>query len=139
MAKYELIGGQHVEGTNLYSRGDIISSDRDLTQVFKGKFVKFDGRVVDGRVGDKPADKPTDTGLTIHTNPAAQADPAEPTAARGVDVTTNFKAAVSNHYLVFKKSWSHTVFDPDDMTKPLNPKALKKKDVNKFIKKFVEE
>lgn len=138
MAKYKLIGGAHREGRTTYKSGDIISSDHDLVKAFKGKFIKVPHAEAAPAPVVTPAPtaaKPAQPVLKVHTNPTTEPD----TSNRGKDVTKDFKEAVKNHYLVFKRSWSHTIYNPDDMANPLNKSALKKKDVDTFIKKFVEE
>jgi len=50
---FKLLGGQHADGCNIYVKGDVIESDRDLTKVFKGKFQ----RLHDDEIGPKVKDK----------------------------------------------------------------------------------
>lgn len=56
MGRFKVVAGQHRDGDAVYTKGQIVESDRRLDLVFRGKFVPLDAEeVVDvGPERDKP-------------------------------------------------------------------------------------
>jgi hypothetical protein len=120
---FQVTKGSHFVKNREYKQGDIVSSERDLTKIFVGKFVEVAAPITTA-VNEVAAPVP------------APAAPAVVTPF-GADVTASFPEAGVNDLQVFQKSSHFYVVDPDKPTAALNTKALKKAEVSDFIKKFI--
>lgn len=140
--KFKLLGGSHTEDKTSYSKGDIITTDRDLAAKFgKNRFKRL-GKFVDD---DERVHQPV-----IHSAPAKNKKTAEKTAKKtakksskpkenklGLDVTEDFMVAKEAGLIVSEKEYWFTVSDKSGNV--LNDKKLRKKDVPAFLEEYLTD
>jgi len=125
-----------------YKPGDIVQSDRDLIELFPNKF-----EIPPGEAGQSntPIVPPPD--IPLPTKSVSSEDTDEkvdsPSGSKlvigyGKDVTASFATAAVVDLRVFEKSKQYTVVDPED-GEPLHNGKLRKKQVEDFLQKFVED
>lgn len=157
MSKYELLSGKHsgADGKVIHRKGDIVEAEQDLEKSFPGRFRRV--------VPLPPPTPPVPTPPPPPTTPAPAIQPVAlpaPTkgkkpvirikkasaipkdeaalAARGSDVTKQFKLEASHKLKVFQRGELFHLYELEG-TKPLNEEGLKKEAVEDFVKKFLEE
>lgn len=114
--KFKLDGGLHAEGDEVYAKGDIVESSKDLVALFGKKFILVD---------DSPM---------VSTGPVTpnQENPL------GEDVTANF-ASVPDGFLVFKSKGWYNVAAEDDPTVAVNQDKMRKAVVGEFLESLAVE
>jgi hypothetical protein len=133
--------GQHVANGKVYSAGDVIESDKDLTKVFIGKFeVCHDGNAVDTGMS-KPAIK-SPSGVDGDKTKKSKS-PSTSGKKADEDVTESYPTALDIGVTVHKKfkkngEWFY-VLDPDEDNAQLNKKMLREKNVEKFLASITED
>lgn len=143
--KYRLTGGTHVESSKpgedgeiqIYKSGEEVISSRPLDKLFKNKFVDL------GEVEEV---------INIESEPKLETDKPNKTTsdsdAPGVskvpegydeDVTEEFEGAEAKSVKVFRNGSWYGVFEPDDLSEPIDGKKLRKNDVSDFINDLEDE
>lgn len=147
--KFRLLpkAGDHAEagagGVALaYRAGDIVESDRDLMEAFPNKFERVD-------VAEEPASPSTPFKPSAEEKTAVQkaaeegakdvSPPEDPKSnPLGRDVTKRFPKALEEEFLVFADGGAFSVSEADEPAEALNNKPLKRKDVDSFIREYLE-
>lgn len=148
MAKFQLIGGDHVdEAGNSYTKNAIIESPHDLTRTFRLKFRRVSDVTPVTKKGPKVVNmvpnlappeaigevaEPADVG-TINTPALPPVAPPASETGLGMEVTDQFPTAKEQDYKVYKRTGKYFVYDADDLTKAFNPDGSKKTDVDGVI------
>ncbi len=109
---FELVGGGHVQGGRKYVRGDRIETDKNLCQMFRGKFKLLDGG------GEASPGAPIIQPVIPKTadTEAAEKKVAEATVnsvkklASGIDMTMTFPEAKGSELQVMKISEDQFMF-----------------------------
>lgn len=149
--KFVLVGGEHKEPdengvmrTYTRKRGEnIITTERKLDQIYKGKFKRYTGDDDDegGKVEDTtpapeipiPENKNAAKALKI----ARAKVKVEAEKKKKNDVTKDFPDAAKLDLIVVKeKDGLLNVYDPEIPDKPLNPKPVNKAGVSSLLKKY---
>lgn len=128
--------------TRIYHAGDVVESDINLKEMFPGKFEEW--------VEEIPSLKPTkeqkeavqkaaEKGAEeIASKPESKPETKTEPRSLGRDVTSRFPLAEEQDCLVFADGGAFNVVEKDDPTMVLNDKPLKRKDVEPFIRQFLE-
>lgn len=140
--------GNHRQHGTIYTSGDIIDSESDLTLKFKNKF-----RRIDPNEGLPTVDEIAESGYKdpeefLKRLKALRAKKGSKKKVlkklskktkddRGVDVTDTFPAAKEDGFKVFRQGSFFHVFEGNEK-KPLNEKGLKKGKVVAFLKDYLE-
>lgn len=130
--KFRLLHSVHIAQGHTYQKGDIVTSNADLTQRFPLKFEKLESEpvtVAPSRAVSAPSEAPV-----VPSTPKAGS-----TSPFGEDVSEDFPIAGESDLRVYQKGTSFFVVDPDDADTALNPKALKGPEVAKFIKNYLKQ
>lgn len=151
MPRFQLISkGTHSEGDKTYKHGDVFKSPHDLDKMFANKFRRVgelaapDLSIVDPDLaGQKRAaaaahvqaqiDNEDEGGVATKTIKIAKKTAAD---ARGIKVTKKFNLA--DGFEVFKRDEAYHVYHGDS-TDPINPKGLKKTQVEQAVTDYLEE
>jgi len=114
MNLYKVLEGRHVENGRVYSKGDVVETERELDKIFP-RLTKFarvtpEDTEAEGGAGDGPA-----------------------ASAYGTDVTTlAISDGLPEHIRVFQKgSWFHVVDTSNGVA--LNGKALRSQELEEFL------
>ena len=108
--KFQVLCGEYVVGDKTYQRGDVVTTDNPLDEMFVNAFK---------RVGEFKEDEP-------------QQEP-EPE-----DVSNNFPLAANNGLVVMQQADGKlNLFDKNDLANPLNEEPLTKGGINKLVKEFL--
>lgn len=130
--KFRLLHSVHIAQGHTYQKGDIVTSNADLTQRFPLKFEKL--------ASDPVVDAPS---RAVSEQTEAPVVPSTPKGGEmspfGEDVSEDFPIAGESDLRVYQKGTSFFVVDPDNAGTALNPKALKGPEVTKFIKNCLKQ
>lgn len=136
MATFVLTGATHVEDGVRYYKGSRIVSDRDLDQIFKGKFTRIDDAPSFPNDCSGVAETTEEEGQETREEVSSLAKPPSEAGPLGADVTSLFPSAAANELRVFKKGNRYHVCDAES-DKPLTDKPIVKAAVESFIESYV--
>ncbi len=143
--KYRVLAGQHVHSDKKeYNRGDIISTDIPLMEMFPCKFeqitpsARIDKEILKdiAPVTDKllQEDNVSRDELESQKTPdKAQVD----VSTLGKEVTMKFQEAIDQYFRVFVKERRHHVYEADNLLEPVS-RPLRKTEVVSFIQEYVK-
>jgi len=80
MAKFKVVIGTHLEDGKSYGKDQIVKSEKDLTTLFPGKFIKLEYAPVEP---EPEAPAPAPPAAAKHTTMPAAAKPAAKPASKG--------------------------------------------------------
>ena len=136
------------ENKKVYEPGDTIESEHDLVRMWPTKFDLISGleQTDIPSAPSIPAPAKTDGqkgkgGVEPETTPPKskkKKGDEEKESAHGKDVTADFPSAKGVGFKIYEKGNWFTVVDANDGEK-MNEKALRKKDVQTFLDKYVAE
>lgn len=143
MKRFEVLDGKHVgrDGTS-YKKGDIVEHPGQLDEVFPNKFRKVsDAPVLEAESSPVSPAKGKKGAQVVAPKAVAKTPGAKPDAdkdARGWDASETFPKAAEEGFKVFARGDLFHVYEGANV-KPINPKGLKKADVDAFVKTYLEE
>ena len=156
--QFELLkhAGDHIQDGKTYVAGDIVESDENLENKFRGKFKRvYEAptikKVIQPTIAKKKPDISTPAkgkgeGKVKSTQPTEPSpEPAVKVEAilehkyseYGADVSAEFPLAEKVEMIVCEKAHWFTVIDPED-DEVMNDTKLRKKDVNDFLEQYVD-
>lgn len=130
MGLFRVRKGQHDHHGKIYTEGQVVECDKDLTKIFRNKFEKVSEEAINGgKITVTPSPEPPKVPVK------GKKEKEEKKAEK--DVTRHYKEAVDEGLKVVQKGTFFFVYEEDDPT-PLNEQGLAKKDVPAFLKKYLE-
>lgn len=126
-----LKGGSHIEDKVSYSKGEVITTDRDLAAKFgKHRFERL------GRFIDEDVEQPVIKSVRAKDKKKkGKKKGKKEEDTRGLDVTEDFVVAKEAGYSIFEKENWFTVFDENGVL--LTDKKLRKKDIPSFLEENI--
>lgn len=123
-----------------YKPGDTVESEQDLCKVFPNKFERipdeapssFSPSTEEQKAAVSKAAKKGAKGVAPPETEEPEPNPL------GRDVTKRFPTAQEEDFQVFADGGAFSVVEADDPTEALNDKPLKRKDVEPFIRQYLE-
>ena len=135
--------GNHIErdkeGKSVtYKSGDVVPSDRDLVNLFSGKFEVVLEQFSEGGVAVATAPDIPGPARRRKKKKTSRRNEEPEEGEYGVDVTKEFSTASEVGLQVFEKSKWFTVIDPED-DEVLNEKKLRKDKVEAFLASYLQD
>ena len=158
---FEVKSGTHKEGSRVYTKGQIVESDIDLSKIFRNKFIKKETVVLIDEQKTSPTLPGAEDSLKgiedvkkasskspkskskvdevedeeIEEEEVEEEEEEFDFAQYGKDVTAKFSEAEKKHCKVYYKNKKYMVIDETD-GEPLNNKGLAGNKVNSFLKQL---